>query len=127
MSRFTGFTRIAASFDPMEIRLAVMVLDGAGFITIAPNLRMTETVPAHSLAFGPLELYVPDADAQSARILLEATAAGPIPTDAMPDAPPAQRKGRIMQLLAFLLAGMSFPLTGLSVERRARDDKDAAG
>ena len=49
MSRFKGFTRIAASFDPIEIRLAFTALDGAGFTTITPNLRITETLPMNPL------------------------------------------------------------------------------
>lgn len=135
MSRFKGFTRIADSFDPMDIRLAVMALQGAGFTTITPNFRLTETMPMHSLAFGPLEVYVPDADAENATALLEAIADGTMTAEAMPnvqddvpEAPPVRRKGffmHLVHLLAFLMAGISFPLRGLSIERRTRDDRDA--
>ncbi|MEP4708440.1 MAG: hypothetical protein ABJ007_00815 [Pseudophaeobacter sp.] len=131
MSRFKGFTRIAASFDPMEIRLAVTALKGAGFTTITPSLRMTETMPMNSLAFGPLEIYVPDGDAENSMSLLEAVADGTMITYDTPDlqgedpeAPIVKRKGLFMNLLAFFLVGISNPLRGLSVERRARQDRD---
>lgn len=134
MSRFKGFVRIAASFDPTDIRLAVMALEGAGFTTITPGLRMTETMPMNSLAFGPLEIHVPDGDAENAKGLLTAIADGTMTTDAVPEvlsegpeAPPVKREGLLMNLFAFFLAGVSFPLRGLSVEPRTRRDGDAAG
>lgn len=128
MSRYNGFTRVAASFDPMEIRMALAALEGAEFIVIAPGLETTSTLPMNSLAFGPLEIYVIDRQYDDAIALLEAIASGTIiphdqrdlvddPSDAIE--PP--RKGWFSNLFGFLLAGVSSPLKGLSVERRKRD------
>lgn len=128
MSRYTGFTRVAASFDTMEIRMAVAALEGADFTVIAPGMQMTDTLPMNSLAFGPMEIYVIDHQADEAAALLEAIASGTvIPHDQRDlvedpddDIEPAG-KSWIGNLFGFLLAGVSRPLKGLSVERRRRD------
>lgn len=128
MSRYSGFTRVAASFEPMEIRMAVAALEGADFTIIAPGMQMTETLPMNSLAFGPMELYVIDEQAEDAAALLSAIENGTvIPHDQRdlvedPDdviEPP--RKSWFGNLLGFLLAGVSSPLKGLSVDRKRRD------
>lgn len=128
MSRYTGFTRVAASFDPMEIRMALAALEGAEFIVIAPGLETTSTLPMNALAFGPLEIYVIDRQYDDAVALLEAIASGTvIPHDQRDlvedpdDTPVPPRKGWFGNLFGFLLAGVSSPLKGLSVERRKRD------
>lgn len=128
MSRFKGFARIASSFDPMEIRMAVTALEGAGFITMTPGLQTTETLPMNSLAFGPVEVYVPAEDAEEAVALLEAIASGTvIPHDQRDlrediDHPvPVRRAGWLGNLFGFLLAGVSSPIKGLSVDRRPKN------
>lgn len=128
MTRYPGFTRVAASFDPMEIRMALAALEGADFTVIAPGLETTSTLPMNALAFGPLEIYVIDRQYDDAIALLEAIETGTIiphdQRDLVDDPeddfePP--RKGWISNLFGFLLAGVSSPLKGLSVERRKRD------
>ena len=126
--RYPGFTRVAASFDPMEIRMALAALDGAEFIVIAPGLETTSTLPMNALAFGPLEIYVIDRQYDDAAALLEAIATGTvIPHDQrdLVDDPDddfeAPRKSWLSNLFGFLLAGVSSPLKGLSIERRKRD------
>ncbi|GAB5449377.1 hypothetical protein [Gymnodinialimonas sp.] len=128
MSRYHGFTRVAASFDPMEIRMALAALEGADFLVIAPGLETTSTLPMNALAFGPLEIYVVDRQYDDAVALLEAIARGTViphdQRDLIEDpeddvAPP--RKSWLSNLFGFLLAGVSSPLKGLSVERRKRD------
>lgn len=128
MSRYNGFTRVAASFDPMEIRMAVAALEGADFLIIAPGLETTSTLPMNSLAFGPLEIYVIDRQYDDAVALLDAIADGTvIPhdqrelVDEPDDITPPRRKSWISNVFGFLLAGVSSPLKGLSVERRKRD------
>lgn len=130
MSRFKGFTRIATSFEPTEIRMAVAALEGAGYITIAPGLQITDTLPMNSLAFGPLEVYVPDDDAETARALLEAIASGTvIPHDQRdlvddPDdpGPPPRQQSWLGNVFGYVLAGVSRPLKGLSVDRKRPKD-----
>lgn len=131
MSRFNGFTRVAASFDPMEIRMALAALEGAEFAVIAPGLETTSTLPMNSLAFGPLEIYVLDRQYDDAVALLEAIAEGTIiPHDQrdLVDDPEddyqTPRKGWFSNLFGFLLAGVSSPLKGLSVEKRAPRRRD---
>lgn len=126
--RYPGFTRVAASFDPMEIRMALAALEGAEFIVIAPGLETTSTLPMNALAFGPLEIYVIDRQYDDAAALLEAIATGTvIPHDQrdLVDDPDddfeAPRKSWLSNLFGFLLAGVSSPLKGLSIERRKRD------
>ena len=128
MSRYHGFTRVAASFDPMEIRMALAALEGADFLVIAPGLETTSTLPMNSLAFGPLEIYVIDRQYDDAVALLDAIAGGTvIPHDQRDlvddpdDTPEPRRKSWVSNLFGFLLAGVSAPLKGLSVERRKRD------
>lgn len=129
MSRYNGFTRAAASFDPMEIRMALAALEGAEFIVIAPGLETTSTLPMNSLAFGPLEIYVIDRQYDDASALLEAIASGTIiPHDQrdLVDDPDDNfelpRKSWLSNLFGFFLAGVSSPLKGLSIDRRRRDD-----
>lgn len=131
--RYPGFTRVAASFDPMEIRMALAALDGADFTVIAPGLETTSTLPMNALAFGPLEIYVIDHQHDDAVALLEAIETGTIiphdqrdlvddPDDTRGDDPSEPpRKSWVSNLFGFLLAGVSSPLKGLSVERRKRD------
>ena len=128
MSRYHGFTRVAASFDPMEIRMALAALEGADFLVIAPGLETTSTLPMNSLAFGPLEIYVIDRQYDDAVALLDAIAGGTvIPHDQRDlvddpdDTPEPRRKNWVSNLFGFLLSGVSAPLKGLSVERRKRD------
>ena len=128
MSRYHGFTRVAASFDPMEIRMALAALEGADFLVIAPGLETTSTLPMNSLAFGPLEIYVIDRQYDDAVALLDAIAGGTvIPHDQRDllddpdDTSEPRRKSWVSNLFGFLLAGVSAPLKGLSVERRKRD------
>lgn len=128
--RYPGFTRVAASFDPMEIRMALAALEGAEFTVIAPGLETTSTLPMNSLAFGPLEIYVIDHQYDDAAALLEAIAGGTIiPHDQrdLVDDPDddfeTPRKSWLSNVFGFLLAGVSSPLKGLSIERRrGRDD-----
>jgi hypothetical protein len=129
MSRYSGFTRIASSFEPMEVRMAVAALEGAGFTFIAPGMQMTETLPMNSLAFGPMEIYVIDAEADDAAALLDAIAGGTvIPHDQRDlvddpdDVVERPRKSWLGNLFGFMLAGVSSPLKGLSVDRRKRRD-----
>lgn len=129
MSRYQGFTRVAASFDPMEIRMALAALEGAEFIVIAPGLETTSTLPMNSLAFGPLEIYVIDRQYDDAVALLEAIAEGTIIphdqrdlVDDPDDEEQPPRKSWFGNLFGFLLAGVSSPLKGLSVDKRARRD-----
>ncbi|MBY4893987.1 hypothetical protein KUL25_14605 [Rhodobacteraceae bacterium N5(2021)] len=128
MSRYTGFTRVAASFDTMEIRMAVAALEGADFTVIAPGMQMTDTLPMNALAFGPMEIYVIDPEADEAAALLQAIASGTViphdQRDLVEDADDnrkARRKSWISNLFGFLLAGVSAPLKGLSVDRKRRD------
>ncbi|ABD56987.1 hypothetical protein [Jannaschia sp. CCS1] len=129
MTRYPGFTRVAASFDPMEIRMALAALEGAEFIVIAPGLATTSTLPMNSLAFGPLEIYVIDRQYDDAIALLDAIETGTIiphdQRDLVDDpedkGPEPVRKSWLSNLFGFLLAGVSSPLKGLSVERRKRD------
>ncbi|OAN75173.1 hypothetical protein A8B78_16575 [Jannaschia sp. EhC01] len=128
MSRYTGFTRVAASFDTMEIRMAIAALEGADFTVIAPGMQMTDTLPMNALAFGPMEIYVIDPEADEAAALLQAIASGTvIPHDQRDlvedhdDDRKAPRKSWISNLFGFLLAGVSAPLKGLSVDRKRRD------
>lgn len=128
MSRYKGFTRVAASFEPLEIRMALAALEGANFTVIAPGMETTSTLPMNSLAFGPLEIYVIDRQSDDAVALLQAIATGTIiPHDQRDliedsgDAPEPKRKSRLAHLFGFLLAGVSSPLKGLSVERKRRD------
>lgn len=128
MSRYNGFTRVAASFDPMEVRMALAALEGADFIVIAPGLETTSTLPMNSLAFGPLEIYVIDRQYDDAAALLEAIASGTIiphdqrdlveDPDDMVERP---AKSWLGNLFGFMLAGVSSPLKGLSVDRKRRD------
>lgn len=129
MSRYAGFTRIAASFEPMEIRMAVAALEGADITHIAPGMQTTDTLPMNSLAFGPMELYVIDAQADEATALLSAIESGTvIPHDQRDlvddpdDTLERPRKSWLGNLFGFLLAGVSSPLKGLSVDRR--QDRD---
>lgn len=129
MSRYNGFTRVAASFDPMEIRMALAALEGAEFIVIAPGLETTSTLPMNSLAFGPLEIYVIDRQYDDAVALLDAIAGGTIiPHDQRDlvedpdDLPDPRPRSWFSNLFGFLLAGVSSPLKGLSVDRRKRRD-----
>lgn len=128
MSRYHGFTRVAASFDPMEIRMALAALEGADFIVIAPGLETTSTLPMNSLAFGPLEIYVVDRQSDDAVALLQAISGGTvIPHDQrdLVDDPEDDlerpQKSWLGNLFGFLLAGVSSPLRGLSVDRKRRD------
>lgn len=128
MSRYHGFTRVAASFDPMEIRMALAALEGADFTVIAPGLETTSTLPMNSLAFGPLEIYVLDRQSDDAGAMLEAISRGTvIPHDQrdLVDDPEDDlerpRKSWLGNLFGFLLAGVSSPLKGLSVDRKRRD------
>lgn len=128
MSRYNGFTRVAASFDPMEIRMALAALEGADFMVIAPGLETTSTLPMNSLAFGPLEIYVVDRQSDDAVALLEAIASGTIiPHDQRDllddpdDLIERPSKSWLGNLFGFVLAGVSSPLKGLSVDRKRRD------
>lgn len=128
MSRYHGFTRVAASFDPMEIRMALAALEGAEFIVIAPGLETTSTLPMNSLAFGPLEIYVVDRQSDDAVALLQAISGGTvIPHDQrdLVDDPEDDlerpQKSWLGNLFGFLLAGVSSPLRGLSVDCKRRD------
>ncbi|WP_224816354.1 putative signal transducing protein [Hasllibacter sp. MH4015] len=128
MSRFKGFTRVAASFEPTEIRMAKTALEGAGFTVITPGMQTSETIPYASLALGPMEVLVPDADAEEAKALLQAIANGTVinhapdgmwdDEDDTPEAAPTRKRGWLGNLLGFLLAGVSSPLRGLSVDKR---------
>ncbi len=131
MSRYPGFTRIASSFEPLEIRMAIAALEGANYTMIAPGMQMTDTLPMNSLAFGPMELYVIDAEADEASALLSAIETGTvIPHDQrdLVDDPDytmeRQQKGWLGNLFGFLLAGVSSPLKGLSVDKRAQKKRD---
>lgn len=131
MSRYNGFTRVAASFDPMEIRMALAALEGAEFTVIAPGLETTSTLPMNSLAFGPLEIYVLDRQSDDAAALLDAIAGGTvIPhdqrdlTEDPEDVVERPRKSWLSNLFGFLLSGVSSPLKGLSVDRRRSKDSD---
>jgi hypothetical protein len=131
LSRYHGFTRVAASFDPMEIRMALAALEGAEFLTIAPGLETTATLPMNSLAFGPLEIYVIDRQYDDAIALLEAISRGTVIPHAQRDLVDdpeddhqRPRKSWIGTLFGFALAGISAPLKGLSVEKRSRRDGD---
>ncbi len=133
MSRFKGFTRVATSFEATEIRMAKTALDGAGFTVITPGMQTSETIPYASLALGPMEVLVPDAEAEEAKALLQAIANGTVINhapgetwaDEEPDeAAPPRRRGWIGNLFGFLLAGVSQPLKGLSVDRRTPRDGD---
>lgn len=128
MSRYTGFTRIASSFDPMEIRLALAALEGADIIHIPPPMQLTHTLPMNSLAYGAMEIHVADAQADEAAALLQAIAAGTViphdqrdlvedPQDV--DAPPS--KGVFAYIFGFFLSGVSSPLRGLLVNRKPKD------
>lgn len=130
MSRYTGFSRVAASFDPMEIRMALAALEGADFTVIAPGLQTTSTLPMNALAFGPLEIYVINHEADEAAALLQAIATGTViphdqrdlvedpedPDDSM--TPP--RKSWLANLFGFILSGVSSPLKGLTIEKRTK-------
>ena len=131
MSRFKGFTRVASSYEPGEARLAVTALEGAGFHPITTGMQTTDTLPMNSLAFGPIEVMVPDADADEAAALLEAIANGTVINHAPlyangvePDDPQVEedspRKGWLAHILGFLVAGVSSPLKGLSVDRKTK-------
>lgn len=128
MSRYKGFTRVAASFDPMEIRMALAALEGADFTVIAPGMETTSTLPMNSLAFGPMEIYVLDPQYDDAAALLQAIAGGTVIAhdqrdlkDDPDDHLERPRKSWLGNLFGFLLAGVSSPLKGLSVERKKRD------
>ncbi len=108
--------------------MAVAALEGAEFTIIAPGMQMTETLPMNSLAFGPMELYVIDEQADEAAALLSAIENGTvIPHDQRDlvedpdDEIERPRKSWFGNLFGFLLAGVSSPLKGLSVDRKRRD------
>lgn len=126
MSRFRGFSRVASGFDPTEIRMTVAALEGAGFTVLTPGVRLNDTLPHISLAFGPVEVLVPEHDAEEARALLHAIADGHVrtvgETDVFevqdePQPRPVRRPGWIGNLLGFVIAGVSRPLKGVSVDR----------
>lgn len=133
MSRFKGFVRVASSYDLMDIRMAVAALEGADIVTISPGTELGNTMPYASLALGPLEIYVPEDNADEAAALLNAVAAGTvIPHDqrdlAEDEAEPLTGQAtigdKIRNLLGFVVAGVSQPIKGVLVDRRSRKPRD---
>lgn len=133
MSRFKGFVRVASSYDLMDIRMAVAALEGADIVTISPGTELGNTMPHASLALGPLEIYVPEENADEAAALLNAVAAGTvIPHDQRDlvedEAEPLTRNAtigdKIRNLLGFVVGGVSHPIKGVLVDRRSRKPRD---
>ncbi|MDT0684249.1 hypothetical protein RM543_16310 [Roseicyclus sp. F158] len=133
MSGFTGFARVASAYDPLEVTMAVALLEGASFTVLTPGLNLHQVVPMNAMAFGPIPILVPDAEAEAARSLLEATrpggcegpgdgAEGAAGGDAGESGDPRLRglRSRLVDLVFFAMSGLSFPRDRLSVDGRLR-------
>ena len=128
MTTIKGFRRIASALDPGEVRLAVTALEGAGYVAITPGLILNQVAPHRALAFGPIPILVPEADAETARAFLrsiqtgtmtvlddEAAAADPDEDEiALPQDSTLWRK--VLDAIGFGLAGVSHPRDRLSVD-----------
>ncbi|WP_116087632.1 putative signal transducing protein [Tropicimonas sp. IMCC34011] len=133
MSGFTGFARVASAYDPLEVTMAVALLEGAGFTVLTPGLNLHQVVPMNAMAFGPIPILVPDAEAEAARSLLEATRPGGSegPGDGAEEAAemdasecgeprPKGLRSKIVDLISFAMSGLSFPRDRLSVDGRSK-------
>lgn len=131
MTTITGFQRVASAYDPTEVLLAVALLQGAGFVVLTPGLPLNQVASHYSIAYGPVAIFVPEADADDARALLHAAqsdtleVAGPAETSGAVEAsePRKQRalRRKLLDLAGFVISGISHPRDRLSIDGSRRE------